>query len=116
LDDVGVYYIYTLTGVEMVSGAPAPTRPEIRKSFPNPFNPITNVEFSVPRSGPVRVAIFDIHGKRVANLINETMSPGVYRVRWNGKDDKGADVSSGIYYARIQSRGGSGSGRLALIK
>jgi len=64
----------------------------------------------------VRVGVFDIHGKRVATLVDETMSPGIYRVRWTGKDAVGADVASGVYYAQIQSKGGSDSGRLALIK
>ena len=63
------------------------------------FNPSTTIEFSVPRSGPVRVGVFDIHGKRVATLVNDTMGSGVYRVRWNGKNSTGADAASGVYYA-----------------
>ena len=116
VDNFGVYYIYTITGVEMVSSAPTATRPEIRKTFPNPFNPVTTIEFSVPRSGPVRVGVYDVHGKRVVSLVNTAMGPGLYRVLWNGKDEKGSDVSSGVYFAHIESRGGSGSSRLALIK
>ena len=115
-DNLGVYYVYTISGVETVSGVPAAPRPRIQRSFPNPFNPFTTIEFSVPRSGPVRVGIFDVHGRRVATLVNQAMSAGVYRVRWTGKDASGGDASSGVYYALIQSRGGSGSGRLALIK
>jgi len=64
----------------------------------------------------VRVGIFDIHGKRVATLVDEAMSSGIFRVRWNGKSQSGADVASGVYYAQIQSRGGSGSGRLVMVK
>lgn len=116
IDNIGVYYIYTISGVEMVSGVPVATRPEIRKAFPNPFNPMTTIEFSVPESGPVRVGILDVRGRRVATLVNEAMSSGVYRVRWSGKTENGGDAASGVYYARIQSRGGSGSGRLVLIK
>jgi hypothetical protein len=116
VDNLGVFYVYTISGVETVSGVPVASRPRIQKSFPNPFNPMTTIEFSVPKSGPVRVGIFDIHGRSVAALVDEAMGPGVYRVRWNGKDTNGADVASGVYYAQIRSRGGSGSGRLALIK
>jgi len=115
-DNIGVYYVYTISGVETVSGVPAASTPKIQKAFPNPFNPSTTVQFSVPKPGPVRVGIFDIHGRHVATLVNETMSSGVYRVRWNGKNASGGDVASGVYYAQIRSRGGSGSGRLALIK
>jgi len=116
LDDIGVYYIYTISGVEEVGGVPVASRPRIQRAFPNPFNPSTTIEFSVPKTGPVRVGIFDIHGKSVATLVNETMGSGVYRVRWNGKGSTGADAASGVYYAQIQSRGGIGSGRLVLIK
>jgi hypothetical protein len=115
-DDIGVYYVYTISGVEAVSGVPVASRPTIRRAFPNPFNPSTTIEFSVPRSGPVRVGVFDIHGKHVATLVNDTMGSGVYRVRWNGKSSTGADAASGVYYAQIQSSGGSGSGRLVLVK
>jgi hypothetical protein len=116
VDNVGVYYVYTISGVETVSAVPAAPRPRIQRTFPNPFNPSTTIEFSLPTSGPVRVGIFDIHGKRVATLVDQTMGPGVYRVRWTGKDADGADVASGVYYAQVQSTGGRGSGRLALIK
>jgi len=115
-DNIGVYYVYTISGVENVSGVPIAGRPRIQRSFPNPFNPATTIEFSVPKPGPVRVGIFDIHGKRVATLVDQAMSSGIFRVRWNGKSQSGADVASGVYYAQIQSRGGSGSGRLVMVK
>ena len=116
IDNIGVYYVYTISGVETVSGVPVASRPKIQKTFPNPFNPMTTIEFSVPKSGPVRVGILDVQGRLVATLVNEAMNPGVYRIRWNGKNGNGGDVASGVYYAQIQTRGGSGSGRLALIK
>jgi hypothetical protein len=115
-DNIGVYYIYTISGVETVSGVPVASRPSIRKAFPNPFNPNTTIEFSVPKPGPVRVGIVDVRGRHVATLVNQTMSSGVYRVRWAGQTTDGANVASGVYYAQIQSGGASGSGRLVLIK
>ena len=115
-DDIGVYYVYTISGVETVSGVPAASRPTIRKAYPNPFNPTTTIEFSVPAAGPVRVGIMDVHGRHVATLVNQSMGSGTYRVRWTGKTSNGGDVASGVYYAQIQSRGGSDSGRLVLIK
>ena len=115
-DNIGVYYIYTISGVEEVSGVPVASKPLIRRAFPNPFNPNTTIEFSVPQSGPVRVGIFDVRGRHVATLVNRAMNSGVYQVHWDGRGTSGADVASGVYYAQIQSRGGSGSGRLVLIK
>jgi flagellar hook assembly protein FlgD len=99
-----------------VPGAPVAARAAIQKAFPNPFNPMTTIQFSVPRAGPVQVAVFDVHGRHVATLVNESMNAGVYRVRWNGKTTQGQDSASGVYYAQIHSKSGSDSGRLVLIK
>ena len=116
VDNLGVYYVYTITGVETVGGVPSGARTQIRKAYPNPFNPSTTIEFSVPQSGPVRVGIFDVHGRQVATLVNETMAAGIYRAHWNGKSGDGADVASGVYFAKVQSKTGSDTGRLALVK
>jgi len=70
----------------------------------------------VPESGPVRVGILDVQGRLVATLVNETMRPGVYRIRWSGKNQNGGDVASGVYYAQVQSRGGADAERVVLIK
>ncbi len=115
-DNIGVYYSYTISGVEMVSGAPIGARTSVRNVFPNPFNPRTTIEFSVPTAGPVAVRIFDIHGKEVTTVANSTMNAGVYRAHWDGKDRGGADAASGVYFAQIQSRTGRDSARLMLLK
>jgi hypothetical protein len=116
LDDIGVYYVYTITGVETVDGAPADSRLAIRKVFPNPFNPSTKIEFSVPKEAPVSVRVFDVQGRAVATLIDKSMSPGLYRVAWNGKTDAGQGLASGIYFAQIQSGASRQSVRLTMLK
>jgi hypothetical protein len=115
-DDIGVYYVYTISGVETVGGVPLGTRASIRKIYPNPFNPSTTIEFNVPKSGPVAVRIFDLQGRGVASLVNEEMAAGVYRVKWNGKASDGRDLASGIYFAQIQSGASRQSSRLTLLK
>lgn len=115
-DNVGVYSIYTITGVEAVDAVPASARASIQRVYPNPFNPSTTIEFSVPKSGATSVRIFDLQGKAVATLVRETISAGVYRVRWNGKTDDGRDLSSGVYFASVESAGSRGSARLMMIK
>ncbi|HEX7077374.1 MAG TPA: T9SS type A sorting domain-containing protein [Candidatus Eisenbacteria bacterium] len=115
-DDVGVYSIYTISGVENVDGAPAGTRVSIRRIFPNPFNPSTTIEFSVPKSGPVAVRIFDLQGRRITTLVEDSMAAGVYRVKWNGKTSEGRDLASGIYFAQIEGGGSRQSARLTMLK
>lgn len=114
-DDIGVYYVYTIAGVEALAGTPDP-RVAIRKVFPNPFNPSTKIEFSVPKEAPVSVRVFDVQGRGVATLVNKPMSPGIYRVAWNGKTDAGRDLASGVYFAQIQSGGSRQSVRLTMLK
>lgn len=114
-DDIGVYYVYTISGVETVAGSPD-TRLAIRKVFPNPFNPSTKIEFSVPKEAPVSVRVYDIQGREVATLLNKGMSPGVYRVAWNGKTDEGRDLASGVYFAQIRSGASRQSVRLTMLK
>ena len=116
IDNVGLYYIYTLSGVETVDGAPASSRAKVRRVYPNPFNPSTTVEFSVPRSGPVSIAIYDVQGRRVAMLVKDTMAAGVYRVRWDGTSEDGRELSSGVYFARLVAAGSRDTARLMMLK
>ena len=114
-DDIGVYYVYTISGVETVAGIPD-ARLAIRKAFPNPFNPSTKIEFSNPKEAPVSVRVYDVQGRRVATLVDKTMGPGVYRVAWNGKTDQGAELGSGVYFAQVRSGASRETVRLTMLK
>ena len=114
-DNIGVDLVYTISGVEMVDGPPPAARTTIR-AYPNPFNPSTTIEFSVPRPGPVTVNIFDLQGRKVANLIQKSLGSGVYRTRWGGRDEAGHAIASGIYFARVEGVEGRNSTRLLLVK
>ena len=70
----------------------------LAQNYPNPFNPSTDIEFSIPIVSNVEIKIYDVLGREVATLINETLQPGKYKVRWNGTDRNGAFVSSGVYF------------------
>jgi hypothetical protein len=82
-------------------------QPELPKSyslsqnFPNPFNPSTTIKFDIPdiEEGAqyVDLTVYDIRGRRVRTLIDAEYEPGRYTVAWNGKNDRGSSVSSGIY-------------------
>jgi hypothetical protein len=117
-DNISLYHVYTIAGVgvEAVGGVPTANRAEVRKVYPNPFNPQTTIEFSVPKPGPASVRIFDLQGRRVATLVDETMPAGVYRVRWNGQTDDGRELSSGVYFAQVASAKSRDSARLMMIK
>jgi hypothetical protein len=73
----------------------------LSQNFPNPFNPATAIQYALPRAAEVKVEIYNILGQKVRNLVDEHQEPGYKMIRWNGKDESGAEVSSGIYFYRI---------------
>ncbi len=74
---------------------------QLGQNFPNPFNPDTTIPFRVDRRGKVELRIFDINGKLIETLINEKMDFGEHRVTWNGKDENGISLPSGVYFYKI---------------
>ena len=88
----------------------------IESAAPNPFNPSTTIQFTVGRSGPTRLFIVDVRGRRVRELRNELLDAGVYSAKWDGRDDRGASVASGMYVAILRAAEGGGAQKLVLTK
>ena len=93
-----------------------PGRVVLGPNYPNPFNPATNLRFSLPRGGHVRLAVYDGAGRLVRELLGEWRGPGDHEVRWNGRDLHGRDVSSGVYYSRLEVADTVITGTLTLIR
>ncbi|MCX8056483.1 MAG: T9SS type A sorting domain-containing protein [Ignavibacteria bacterium] len=74
---------------------------ELHQNFPNPFNPTTTISFKISQKSKVFLEIFDIFGKQVKLLLNDELEPGEHLVIWNGFDNDGKKVSSGVYFYRI---------------
>ncbi len=81
-----------------------PQKYALWQNFPNPFNPTTTIAFDVPAGydGTVTLDIYNIVGERIARLLNQSMSPGAYRVTWHGCDETGREVGTGLYFYRLQ--------------
>jgi hypothetical protein len=78
-----------------------PTEFALLQNFPNPFNPETTIKYNVAQGGSVSLRIYNVVGQVVRTLVAEQQSAGRYTVRWNGTDDRGVSVSSGIYFYQI---------------
>ncbi len=87
--------------VEQVESPTLPTAFSLEQNFPNPFNPTTTIEFAIPRSGQVRIEIFNLLGQLVAMLFDQAMPAGRYRTVWDSRDLWGNDVASGVYIYRL---------------
>jgi len=73
-------------------------------NYPNPFNPTTNIGFSLPHQASVSLNVYDVHGRLVRTLVSgEQYAPGKYSLRWDGTSNGGQRVASGVYFARMQA-------------
>jgi len=80
------------------------------QNYPNPFNPETTIEYQLPKPTQVKIVIHNLLGQSVATLVDEVQRAGIYSVQWNGKDDSGSNVASGIYLYRLEA------GEFVLVK
>lgn len=89
---------------------------ELHSNYPNPFNPTTQIKFALPTGGQVRLEIFNILGQNVTTLVDGELEAGYHRVEWNGTDDNGQNVASGIYFYRLTADNFVDSKRMILLK
>jgi hypothetical protein len=86
------------------------------QNYPNPFNPVTQIRFSIPKRAKVEISVYNILGQKVTTLLNQELEAGNYTATWNGKDDKGYDVSSGIYFYKLNSSEFSATKKMLLVR
>ncbi|MHB1048982.1 MAG: FlgD immunoglobulin-like domain containing protein [Bacteroidota bacterium] len=86
------------------------------QNFPNPFNPSTTVLYSLARSGAIRLEVFNLIGQKVKTLVHENLKIGRYSVEWDGTNDKGEPVASGVYYYRLKTSQFNAVKKMVLIK
>jgi len=78
-----------------------PAAMALEQNYPNPFNPKTTIAFTLDRSGPVKLQVFDVQGRLVRTLVNEIRTAGPYRIDWDGKDNAGRTAAAGLYMYRL---------------
>ncbi|NQT64854.1 MAG: T9SS type A sorting domain-containing protein, partial [FCB group bacterium] len=89
---------------------------DLGKNYPNPFNPDTNISFSIKEDGFVSLKVYNTRGQLVKTLISENMQEGVHFTSWNGKNNNNKSVSSGIYFYKMDSKGYSSIKKMILMK
>lgn len=103
-----------LNGAEAMVAVPMSF--DLHQNTPNPFNPSTTITFSLPESAPVTLAIYDVNGRMVRTLVSGERAAGLHEVVWNGMDDNGRAVASGVYVYRLTAGEKIATQRLALIR
>jgi hypothetical protein len=108
------YNLPTDTGDE--PGVNAPRVVRLEQNVPNPFNPSTEIAFDLPREMPVMLKIFGVDGRLVRTLVDGPMHAGTNRVRWDGMDNSGHAMPSGLYLYRFEADGKSIVRKMHLVK
>lgn len=104
------------TSVETINQENIPQKYSLSQNYPNPFNSTTTIQFQLRQSGKVALIIYDILGQRVCELVNNEMSAGYHTVFWDGKNNKGSTVSSGIYIYEMKCANFHQRKKLVLVK
>jgi hypothetical protein len=88
----------------------------LSQNYPNPFNPTTNFSYSVPKASDVRIAVYDLFGREIKTLVNESKDAGTYRITWNGRDNNNKQVSTGVYFYKTRANGFEKTMKMMLMK
>ena len=93
-----------------------PNSYRLEQNYPNPFNPTTTIRYQIPQSKPVKLDIYNVRGQLVRALIRQQQNAGYHVVKWDGRNDQGNLVSSGLYFYKIQAGSFSQTRRMMLLK
>jgi len=96
------------------SASPAPF--SVSPPYPNPFNPVTTIEFSLAEAGNVNLFIYNVAGQKIRELLSSYKAPGTYRVVWDGCDSSGSAISNGVYFFSLTAGKHTATGKLTYLK
>jgi hypothetical protein len=113
IDDVSINWVATGINDNPIA---TPVAFALNQNYPNPFNPSTVISFSLKEKGLVNISVFDLLGRHVKTLAASEMSSGAHEVIWNGSDDAGREVASGVYLYNLNASGQSQVRRMTLLR
>jgi hypothetical protein len=99
-----------------VTAAETPRAYALAQNFPNPFNPVTTIKYDMKEKGLVTVKIFNVAGQLVRTFVSEVKDAGSYAAVWDGKNNLGAEVASGIYFYKMETSGFSATKKMVLLR
>ena len=93
-----------------------PSEFSLGQNYPNPFNPITKMDYTLPKRSKVIISIYNVLGQEIVNLVNEEQGFGYHSITWNGTDQLGRQMASGVYFTRMVSETFSQTKKMLLLK
>jgi hypothetical protein len=123
-DQSGEYSAYSSNGSFHTAGTTGiknetnliPTKFEVFQNYPNPFNPSTIIKYGLPEAANVTVKVFNMLGQEVRTLVNDYKNAGTFNVQWNGDNNSGQKVTSGIYIFRVTAGNNAATMKMILLK
>ncbi len=119
----GDWGIISVTNFEISAGVSdvkdivsSPIKYELYNNYPNPFNPTTQITYSLAKAGNVNLTIFNAMGQKVVTLIDQSMPAGQHNVTWDGKNYNGQSVAGGVYFCQIKSKNFIQNRKMLLLK
>ena len=106
---------YVLSMVDEILNS-IPTEFSLGQNYPNPFNPVTKMDISLPLTGDVTLVIYNILGQKVRTIFSGELNYGYHTMQWNGLDDQGLRVSSGVYFSEFRTRDHRKTKKMLLLK
>lgn len=102
-----------LSGIRDIHG---PLHALLCQNYPNPFNPATSIVYAIAGGGIISLKIFNVRGELVRTLVHANKTPGTYREMWDGRDDKGLQVASGVYFCLLEAGNYLSVKRMLMLK
>ena len=102
--------------MEALQGWAVPFGYALSQNYPNPFNPETTIRYDLPEAEMVRLFLYNLTGQRVRTLVDGERPAGTYSATWDGTDDTGRDVASGVYLCRMETEEYRAVRKLVLIR
>ncbi|RMD88210.1 MAG: T9SS C-terminal target domain-containing protein [Calditrichaeota bacterium] len=100
--DIWSFTTGTVTIVDSLNDKPVEYA--LYPNYPNPFNEMTVITYSIPYFDTITMKIYDLNGREIKTLVQGAKNPGTYRIRWDGRNNQGNQVSSGVYFCRMQTK------------
>ena len=98
-------------GTDSIFNSTLPEQFSLEQNYPNPFNPATNIKYKIAESSQIELSVYNVMGQKIATLVDEMKTPGLYEVTWNA-----SKMASGIYYYRLKAQGILFNRQMTLIK
>ena len=105
-----------LSPVMIHTEPPIPLKLHVSNNYPNPFNPVTEIRYGLPRESMVHIVIYNLAGQVVLELMHDIRPAGYHRVQWDGLDMSGKPVSSGVYFYSVTAGTNKKVGKMLLLK